>query len=203
MKISQRLLRFLKMVLNFELILMEKIFFYPSFPSKLNKKLVQILWWPLMNVSDIMVQQKIYRRSHSSNSRRAVSDQLKSRFNLLRTRPQRLYGVIQGGMFRIFVKWGTEYASLSLLRYCAWWCFSWWNNWRIQQMKLRGWWMFARIQTNGPRHLLGISTFDDVLYGVKQGVDTFDCILPSRCTDRSFIYKTGEKWDWCVWQSQY
>lgn len=31
-----------------------------------------------------------------------------------------------------------------------------------------------------PRHLLGIGEPEDVLYGVRAGIDTFDCVLPTR-----------------------
>lgn len=31
-----------------------------------------------------------------------------------------------------------------------------------------------------PRHLLGIGEIDDLITGVEQGIDTFDCAMPTR-----------------------
>jgi queuine tRNA-ribosyltransferase len=38
----------------------------------------------------------------------------------------------------------------------------------------------ARAAPERPRHLLGIGDIDDLVAGVEQGVDTFDCALPTR-----------------------
>lgn len=44
-----------------------------------------------------------------------------------------------------------------------------------------------------PRHLLGIGLFDQILLAVQQGVDTFDCVLPTRDARTGKIYiKTGK-----------
>jgi queuine tRNA-ribosyltransferase len=37
-----------------------------------------------------------------------------------------------------------------------------------------------RLSPARPRHLLGIGDVDDLLAGVEQGIDTFDCALPTR-----------------------
>jgi queuine tRNA-ribosyltransferase len=44
-----------------------------------------------------------------------------------------------------------------------------------------------------PRHMLGISTLDDVLYSVKHGIDTFDCVLPTRDARVGFLYTYKSK----------
>ncbi len=38
----------------------------------------------------------------------------------------------------------------------------------------------ARRSPERPRHLLGIGDVDDLVAGVRQGIDTFDCALPTR-----------------------
>ena len=35
-----------------------------------------------------------------------------------------------------------------------------------------------RVTPDRPRHLLGIGDIDDLLIGVQQGIDTFDCAMP-------------------------
>ena len=37
-----------------------------------------------------------------------------------------------------------------------------------------------RVAPDRPRHLLGIGEIDDLLAGVAQGIDTFDCAMPTR-----------------------
>jgi len=37
-----------------------------------------------------------------------------------------------------------------------------------------------RLSPDRPRHLLGIGDIDDLLIGVQQGIDTFDCAMPTR-----------------------
>ena len=37
-----------------------------------------------------------------------------------------------------------------------------------------------RVAPDRPRHLLGIGEVDDLIAGVRQGIDTFDCAMPTR-----------------------
>ena len=37
-----------------------------------------------------------------------------------------------------------------------------------------------RLASERPRHLLGIGEIDDLITGVQQGIDTFDCAMPTR-----------------------
>ncbi len=43
------------------------------------------------------------------------------------------------------------------------------------------------LDDNRPRHLLGIGGVDDILVGVSQGVDTFDCAHPTRIARRGHL----------------
>ena len=42
-----------------------------------------------------------------------------------------------------------------------------------------------------PRHLLGVGLPIQVLYGIENGVDTFDCVLPLRKAQRGVAYTSG------------
>ncbi len=47
-----------------------------------------------------------------------------------------------------------------------------------------------------PRHLLGIGEPDDIIAGVKQGCDTFDCVAPTRIARTGSVYiHTSKDWD--------
>jgi queuine tRNA-ribosyltransferase len=51
-----------------------------------------------------------------------------------------------------------------------------------QMREVVGWSTEAldRVAPNHPRHLLGIGDIDDLIVGVGQGIDTFDCAMPTR-----------------------
>ncbi len=49
-------------------------------------------------------------------------------------------------------------------------------------------WVSEELPDDKPRHLLGISEPDDLFASVEAGVDTFDCVNPSRVARNSSIY---------------
>ena len=52
------------------------------------------------------------------------------------------------------------------------------------------------LPSDKPRHLLGIGEPDDIIAGVAQGCDTFDCVAPTRIARTGSIYvHTSPQWD--------
>ena len=49
-------------------------------------------------------------------------------------------------------------------------------------------WCADELPADRPRHLLGISEPDDVFAAVENGVDTFDCVSPSRVARNAALY---------------
>ena len=49
-------------------------------------------------------------------------------------------------------------------------------------------WCTEELPEHKPRHLLGISEPDDIFVAVEHGVDTFDCVNPSRVARNAAIY---------------
>lgn len=41
-------------------------------------------------------------------------------------------------------------------------------------------WTVPNVSEDKPRHLLGIGEVDDIFEGVERGIDTFDCVIPTR-----------------------
>ncbi len=41
-------------------------------------------------------------------------------------------------------------------------------------------WVIPHLPENKPRHLLGIGLVQDLFIGVSKGIDTFDCVVPTR-----------------------
>ncbi len=44
-----------------------------------------------------------------------------------------------------------------------------------------------------PRYLMGVGTPEDILYAVSQGVDMFDCVIPTRCARHGLLFTNTEK----------
>ena len=49
-------------------------------------------------------------------------------------------------------------------------------------------WVNQILPKNKPRHLLGISEPDDIFLAIEQGVDTFDCVSPTRVARNGAVY---------------
>jgi queuine tRNA-ribosyltransferase len=49
-------------------------------------------------------------------------------------------------------------------------------------------WVCEELPDDKPRHLLGISEPDDVFTAIENGVDTFDCVSPSRVARNAAVY---------------
>jgi queuine tRNA-ribosyltransferase len=45
-----------------------------------------------------------------------------------------------------------------------------------------------RMPANKPRYLMGVGTPDDILHAVQQGVDMFDCVLPTRLARHHAVF---------------
>jgi len=99
---------------------------------------------------------------------------------------QAIYGIIQGGWFEDLRAKSTEFTSSLPFDGIAIGGSLGENkqdmhkilNWVIPKLDLR------------PRHLLGIGDVDDLFEGVERGIDTFDCVSPTRIARRGSLYIT-------------
>jgi tRNA-guanine transglycosylase len=51
-------------------------------------------------------------------------------------------------------------------------------------------WTTDIVDEKKPRHLLGIGEVDDLFEGVERGIDTFDCVIPTRIGRTGFFFIT-------------
>ena len=49
-------------------------------------------------------------------------------------------------------------------------------------------WVNEILPTDKPKHLLGISEPDDIFAAIEQGIDTFDCVSPTRVARNGAVY---------------
>ena len=53
-------------------------------------------------------------------------------------------------------------------------------------------WVSEYLPKDRPVHLLGVGQIDDIIDLVKYGVDTFDCVEPTRLARMGMIYQLGK-----------
>jgi len=171
----------------------QKYFFTPEFSIEAQQKIGADFMVAfdecIYNGATKKYTEEATRRTHEW----AVRSIKKAEITCADNGPQRLYGVIQGGMFKDLREMSTEYTASLPYFGIALGGVSVGET--IEELTDEITWMMDVLHADKrPRHLLGISTFDDVLYGVEQGIDTFDCILPTRDARTGRLYvRTGEK----------
>ncbi len=62
-------------------------------------------------------------------------------------------------------------------------------------------WVAARLPQDKPRHLLGIGEPGDIFEGVENGMDTFDCVAPTRMGRNGAFYTTDGRKN--IWNAQF
>lgn len=131
-------------------------------------------------------------RSHrwGDRSLKAFND-LNSREKVEKKR-QALYGVVQGGVYKDFRDVSVSYVNSrpffgSAIGGCL--------GADTDQMHDIVAYTRAQLRDDRPVHLLGIGKVVDIFFGVRQGIDTFDCVHPLRIARHgSFLVKTNY-WD--------
>ncbi len=99
-------------------------------------------------------------------------------------RNQALYGIVQGGWFEDLRRESTEFiASLPFGGIAIGGSL---GNCKADMHQVLDW-VIPRLDER-PRHLLGIGEIDDIFEGVERGVDTFDCVSPTRIARRGNLF---------------
>ncbi len=49
-------------------------------------------------------------------------------------------------------------------------------------------WTIANVSDNKPRHMLGIGEVDDIFELIERGIDTFDCVIPTRIGRTGYFF---------------
>jgi queuine tRNA-ribosyltransferase len=100
---------------------------------------------------------------------------------------QALYGIVQGGRFR-----DLREESARVISQMEFDGFGIGGSFDEQDLHTAVGWVNAILPENKPRHLLGIGEPEDILNGIENGVDTFDCVSPTRIARNGcLLTKTG------------
>lgn len=105
-----------------------------------------------------------------------------------RDRKQAIYGIIQGGWFEDLRRESTEF--ISSLPFDGIAIGGSLGNCKEDMHQVLDW-VLPRLDGR-PRHLLGIGEIDDIFECVERGIDTFDCVSPTRIARRGNLYISPE-----------
>ncbi len=107
------------------------------------------------------------------------------------TESQALFGIVQGSMFLDLRKESLELLSELDLPGLALGGFS------VGEPKLLMYEVVARLGDTMPpgklRYLMGVGTPLDIIFSVRQGIDMFDCVLPTRNARNGMLFTSAGK----------
>ncbi|OGZ27406.1 MAG: hypothetical protein A2365_02945 [Candidatus Nealsonbacteria bacterium RIFOXYB1_FULL_40_15] len=105
---------------------------------------------------------------------------------------QSLYGIVQGGRFKDLRKKSAKFiSSLDFDGFGIGGEFG--SNKKKMADMIR--WVVKELPDEKPRHLLGIGYLEDILPVVKEGIDTFDCIVPTRFARHGIAFTSEGRLD--------
>ena len=96
-----------------------------------------------------------------------------------RDTPQALYGIIQGGAYRDLRDRSTAFLTRPELGFDGYAVGGSLGRNKEEMLQVLDWTVF-QLPAAYPRHLLGIGEIGDLFDGVQRGIDTFDCVIPTR-----------------------
>ena len=116
-----------------------------------------------------------------------ISLKCKVKSEKLSGKHQQLFGIVQGGRFKdLRVKSAKFVGSLPFDGFGIGGSFG--KDEMVKTLK----WIVPWLPEEKPRHLLGIGRVEDVFNAVENGIDLFDCVIPTREARHGRIYtKTG------------
>ncbi len=105
---------------------------------------------------------------------------------------QFLYGIIQGGAFKdLRVASSTYIANLPFDGYAIGGSL---GNVKAEMFQVVDW-AIPYLKGNRPVHLLGIGSIEDVWKAVERGIDTFDCVIPTREARHGSLWTSRGRFD--------
>jgi queuine tRNA-ribosyltransferase len=125
-----------------------------------------------------------YQREASARTHRWAKRSLAAhRQNIPQNAAQGIYGIVQGGRYaELRIESAQTLGSMDFDGYGIGGSFSKHDILGILES------VDAALPADKPRHLLGIGEPEDIFIGVAAGIDTFDCVLPTRNGRNGTLY---------------
>ncbi len=129
--------------------------------------------------ADRAYQEQALARTHAWAKRSLAAH----RTNAAKSAAQGLYGIVQGGRFEdLRVESARTLAGMDFDGYGIGGSFN--KDDLLQVLEI----VDRELPQDKPRHLLGIGEPEDIFIGVAAGIDTFDCVLPTRNGRNGTLY---------------
>lgn len=127
-----------------------------------------------------------YQREAMDRTHRWAKRSLDFHQNSDHAKTQALFGIVQGGRHQDLREESAKFiASLDFDG------FGIGGSFNKDDLSTAVGWVNAILPKDKPRHLLGIGEVEDLFNGVENGVDTFDCVMPTRMA-RNGTLQTAE-----------
>ena len=97
--------------------------------------------------------------------------------------PSALYGIVQGARFEDLRKESAR--TIGAMDFAG---FGIGGTFEKGDMATAVGWVCAELPEGKPRHLLGIGEPMDLILGIENGADTFDCVAPTRIARNGSVY---------------
>lgn len=98
-----------------------------------------------------------------------------------------LYGIVQGAKFEDLRKQSAK--NIGAMEFDG---FGIGGTFEKGDMATAVGWVCSELPENKPRHLLGIGEPTDLILGIENGADTFDCVAPTRIARNGSVYTKSE-----------
>jgi len=105
---------------------------------------------------------------------------------------QALYGIVQGGKFKDLRMESAKF--IGALPFEGFGIGGEFGNSKSSMEKMLGW-VIKELPEEKPRHLLGIGQLEDIPKIIRQGVDTFDCTIPTHYARHGYAFTSHGKLD--------
>ncbi|KKU77104.1 MAG: Queuine tRNA-ribosyltransferase [Candidatus Giovannonibacteria bacterium GW2011_GWB1_47_6b] len=126
---------------------------------------------------DYAYTKKSMERTHRWAVRCLASAKLKSKNEKVKTDGQALFGIVQGGAYKDLRVQSAKF--IGSMDFDGFGIGGSLGKSKKDMYKVLDW-TVPLLPEEKPKHLLGIGSADDIWEAVKRGVDTFDCVAPTR-----------------------
>lgn len=130
--------------------------------------------------ADKKYQQVALDRTHAW-AQRCITEHQK--LNSKQKTKQALYGVVQGGRYKDLRK--TSARTLAAMSFDG---FGIGGSFNRDDIHTAVGWVTSELPEGKPRHLLGMGEVIDLFEGIENGIDTFDCVSPTRIARNGTVY---------------
>lgn len=134
---------------------------------------------------DLKYQEEALERTHAWAKR---SLEMHQKLKLENKKDIALFGIVQGGRDEILRKRSAEF--IKNLDFDG---FGIGGSFAKEDMHTAVKWVNEILPEEKPRHLLGIGEPEDLFMGIENGVDLFDCVLPTRLGRNGTVYTSSGK----------